>query len=353
MRAFDYSSPRLQGLPWPPVSPANGVGPLSSFLELPKVEQQQELCRLRLDQEAHSNFLHRGLGTIYSYALGYPDSPCHLHNDDELELKLLQAKVVLERELRDWWLRPQIASSYSDQREVARYLEKLAETNSGVDHPLFDYLAKEASRPAMEVFLLNDVVRNEVVDDEVALLVCGQQGLLKSVCTTNLWDEVGRAKLKSFHTYWLRRLLGGPEGWARVIRYRSEARPWFAGVTSNVFMMLLTRPALKLAAYGHFLITEGWVPPHFNKILEGMRRTGFDSRDEQIYFDAHVTVDPMHTDELIKGVEHQVPALSSTELSLILHGANCAVAGAMVQYDRMLSYLRAIDASGETFDACQ
>lgn len=353
MRAFDYSSPRLQHLPWPPVGRANGgLGSLGRFLALSRAEQQQELSRLRFDREAHSSFLHHALGIIYSYVLGYPDSPCHLRNDDELEVQLLQAKVVLERELYDWWLRPAAAAECRDQEEAAQHLQVLAESNAGVDHPLFDYLAAEASRPAMEVFLLNDVVRNEVVDDEVALLVCGQQGVLKSVCATNLWDEVGRAKLKSFHTYWLRRLLGGPEGWERVIRYRCEARPWFAGVTSNVFMMLLTRPALKLAAYGHFLITEGWVPPHFNKILEGMRRTGFGSRDEQIYFDAHITVDPMHTDELIKGVEHQVPALSPAELSLIVRGANCAVAGGTVQYDCMLSYLQAIDRSGETFAAC-
>jgi hypothetical protein len=344
MRSFDYISPRLQELPWPPVSPADGIAePLSCFLNFTPAEQQGELCRLRSESEAHSRFLHQGLGVIYSYVLGYPDSPCHLRNDDELEMRLLRAKVALERELSDWWLRPAPVPDCRDQREAARHLQKLAETNVGVNHPLFDYLAARASRRAMEVFLLNDVVRNEVVDDEVALLVCGLQGLLKSVCATNLWDEVGRAKLTNFHTYWLRRLLGGPEGWEQVVRYRRVARQWFAGVTSNVFMMLLTRPALKLAAYGHFLITEGWVPPHFDKILEGMRRTGFNSRDEQIYFEAHVTIDPMHTDELIQGVEHQVPSLSSAESGLIIRGANYAVAGATVQYDRMLSYLQSFD----------
>jgi hypothetical protein len=345
MRPFDTSSPALQELPWPPVNRFADFGaPLGGFLDLPADAQRAKLHRLRQTPERHGRFLHRSLASVYAYVLGYPDSPCFRRLDDALEGKLQQAKIVLERELLDGWLVPAATPPFRDRAEAMAHLRGLAGDNPGYHHPLFDYVRAAASRRALELFLWNEVVRNEVVDDEVALLVCGLQGVLKSACATNLWDEVGRGKLKNFHTYWLRRLLGGPAGWERLTRYRRQGRPWYAGVTSNVFMMLLTRPGAKLAALGHFLVTEGWVVPHFQKVLAGMERTGLRTPDRDVYFSAHVLIDPTHTEELLTAVERQVPALSAGEIGQIVGGASLAVAGATAQYDRMLGHLKEVDA---------
>lgn len=349
MRKFHTQAPGLQDLPWPPVSPADGPDPaLRRFLAMSGAERKAHLRQLRGSPELHGEAIHSILYPIYSYVLGYPDSPAFRRPDDDLEAEIWSAKLTLERELSDHWFSEMGGVESLEQRDAAHFLRDFVVTNPGVGHPLFDYIESEASRRALEVFLLNEVVRNEVVDDEVALLVCGLQGLLKSACAANLWDEVGRGRLEHFHTYWLRRLLGGRDGWDAITTYRSGRRPWFAGITSNVFMMLLSRPSSKLAAYGHFVVTEGWVPPHFDKILAGMRRTGLDSEDRTVYFDAHVTIDPTHTEELVVAVERQTPALSGLEVAEIVRGARLAVAGGKAQYDRMLAYLRAIDGVTES-----
>ncbi|VVM20018.1 hypothetical protein BSPWISOXPB_5494 [uncultured Gammaproteobacteria bacterium] len=40
-------------------------------------------------------------------------------------------------------------------------------------------------------FLLLETIRNEVVDDEVAMMIPGLQHSMKQVMSSNLWDECG------------------------------------------------------------------------------------------------------------------------------------------------------------------
>jgi len=157
-------------------------------------------------------------------------------------------------------------------------------SNAGVNHPLFDYLESTASLDALHVFLRNDVCRNEVVDDEVAMMSVGIQGAMKAAVCSNLWDEVGHGTLKQYHTYWLRELVDALSDWEGLIEYRKSEKPWFTAITTNVFNILLSRPGLKFRRYGWFLLNEGWVEPHFNKILKGMTRVGLNAEGVQRYF---------------------------------------------------------------------
>ena len=383
MRQFETSSPPLQDRPWPyvPMFEKPPAG-LTHFLGLSVVEQRRMLDTLRHTPENLAQLVNGFLGFLYGYRFGYADSPCFLQTDDDLEISLEQAKIVLERELVEFLGVPAVPCVHS-QEELVAALQSLVADNPGIDHPLFRFLEEQASYDAVRLFLLNDVIRNEIVDDEVALLVAGQQGVMKEAAAVNLFDECGRGKQQHFHTYWLRILLESLEAWDALLAYRSnsplkngdrvrpkaknqlndaqckvsvplvqqtaEARPWFAGLTSNVFAMLLTRPGYKRAAYGHFIITESWVPQHFAPILQGMDRVGLRRDDNDIYFTAHITLDPTHTDELILGLTHQVPKLTPVECTQILWGCQLAIRGAVAQYDRMLAYLRDLSSAPESF----
>jgi hypothetical protein len=229
----------------------------------------------------------------------------------------------------------------TDQFEAADYLDELAETNSGVGHPLFEYLRDEASREQIERFVQCELIRNEVVDDEVALLVVGLQGMQKAVAAANLWDECGRGKLENFHTFWLRRLLETTDGWGKLYQYR-EQHPWFAKLTSNTNAALLTHPSRKLMAYGCFLIFESWVEPHFVRILEGISRVGIVDEDVRIYFTAHVKIDPRHSRELSDGLRMQRPLLTAEEVRQVLYGAHLAASAGEQQFNDMLTYLQSL-----------
>jgi hypothetical protein len=334
-------SPELQDRCWPPVPKFIGFNQLfKEFLSFPLNEQRQLLENNRQNTEDHDKLVQEYLGEIYSYVLGYEDSPCYLIADDELEIKLQQSKILLERELMNSLLNQTLPLKQKlNQAEAAEYLRQKILDNYGVEHKLFDYIKNTASKSAISTFLQNEVIRNEVVDDEIAWLVNGLQGLLKKVAASNLWDECGRGKLKDFHTYWLRMFLEESDGWNKLIDYRQSARPWFAKITSNSLNMLLTRPGYKYIAYGYLLISESWVEPHFEKILAGMSRVGFSTEGLSVYFTAHLKIDPYHTNELLEGLADQEPNLSQIEVDQVILGAQLAIAAGTAQYDRMLPYL--------------
>ncbi|WP_110943912.1 iron-containing redox enzyme family protein [Streptomyces niger] len=333
------NAPPLQDMYWPPVRPFQGLAPeLARFLSAPSDTQAELLARLRGDPEAHGRFLHEHLATLCSRSLGYRDGPATMTRDDDLEIALFAARTRLERELIDVWATPAPVPEPDSQEAAADYLDELAADNSGVSHPLFRYLATEATRPQIEYFVRCELIRNEVVDDEVALLVVGLQGRQKAVAAANLWDECGRGRLENFHTYWLRRQLGSAAGWEELARYRS-AHPWFAKITSNLFTALLTRPSRTQAAYGCFFVFESWVEPHFTQLLEGMDRVGLHDEDTRLYFTAHTRIDPRHSQELAEGLRAQRPRLSPAEICQVLRGAHLAVDAGTRQYDHLLRHL--------------
>jgi Iron-containing redox enzyme len=333
--------PRLQAREWPPLNHFRALPPdFAEFLELGAAEQARYLAERRAGGEEFSQLLHSFLDAVSSYIFGYADSPVAGCLRDELEIRIQQAKIVLERELLEGWLRPLAVPPIDDQRQAREYLLGLAAKNSSLTHPLFPFLREKASPEALRNFLRTEVTRNEVVDDEVAMLLPGLQGAMKLAIASNLWDECGRGRLEHFHTYWLRRLIDASGDWDGLKAYRATERPWFSQITTNVFNVFLTRPGIRLMAYGWFLVNESWVAPHFEDILAGMRRVDLADTDRAMYFTAHRTIDPMHTAELSDALGIQVPALRPSEIALVVGGAHAAVAATTAQYDRMLQYVR-------------
>lgn len=335
--------PALQAHYWPPVDAfASLPADLKAFLDRSTDKQQAYLVASRQDEEAHGAFVQNALGLIYGYVYGYRDSPLYLATDDDLEAKLYRAKLVLERELFVHALRPAPAPAGLGPEEGCAYLRAYVADNPGVMHPLFDYIRDRASPAALREFLRLEVLRNEVVDDEVAFLVIGLQGPMKKVVTSNLWDECGNGRLDKFHTYWLRRLLHGTMDWEGIRKYRETSAPWFCRMTSNSFNRLATRPGCKYQAYGHFLVTEGWVLPHFGRIVQGLRRGKLTDPDVEVYFSKHIGIDPHHTEELLAGIRHQQPHLSQQEVAEIILGAHTAAAAGVKMFDRAERHLARI-----------
>lgn len=332
--------PPLYRYYWPPVTRFETVDQeLQNFVDASIEEQERTLIIVRHDREVHGRFVHHHLSSLYTDCFGYRDSPATVRVDDNTEVGRFRARLLLERELLNHWLDPGTPPQYGDQRALADYLEDFSLCNRGVDHPLFRYLRDEATRGQLELFLQWELIRNEIVDDEVALLVVGLQGMMKAVAAANLWDECGRGNLDNFHTYWLRRLLTAANGWDQLEHDRQE-QPWFAKITSNVFASLLTRPSRKLEAYGAFLVFESWVEAHFRALLEGMSRVGLTSDDEQIYFTAHVAIDPRHGRNLADALRAHQPSMNERELHQVALGASVAVDAGTRQYDYVLKYLR-------------
>lgn len=335
----------LQQQRWPPVADFERIHPeLQLFLDATASGQRLLLEEMRATPESHGRFIQESLSFIYGYVFGYEDSPLYLRTDDALEEKLLGAKLRLEREMLEHFLRPAPVPEGLEVEPAVRYLQNLIRTNGGIYHPFFDYLQHRASLPSLVEFLELETIRNEVVDDEVAFLVVGLQGELKATMASNLWDECGNGDPKQFHTYWLRRLLQHTGRFEGLRTYREQQAPWFCKVTSNSYNMMATRPGYKYRAYGSFLITESWVFAHFQRILAGLARVGLTAPDLTVYFDSHVRIDPRHTHEMLQAIVRQQPRLSIAEVREILIGAHTAVAAGTALYERALRYFLERDA---------
>jgi hypothetical protein len=340
-KALTAPAPLLQPHLWPPLPPFERLDEgFAAFMRLPAEEQRQQLMMLR-GTDRYLQVLNEHLGVVSAYLFSYHDSPLYLATDDAFEIDLQRAKIVLEREVLDHWLPVTSIRHDLDHEGAVAALTSLAFENPGIEHPLFDYLEHEASPEAMKIFLRNEVCRNEVVDDEIAVTSTGLQGAMKVTVCANLWDEVGRGRLDGFHTYWLRRLVDAFDDWNSLLAYRAKEKPWFTMITTNVFNVLLTRPGLKFRRFGWFALNEAWVARHFAKILRGIARVGLGNSDDiAIYFSAHESIDPRHTRELLDAFQAQVPRLSDAEATEVVRGAHMSLAASLEQYDRVLGYMR-------------
>ncbi len=346
IRNLEVEFDELQQHRWPPVGDfASYEKDLRAFLDASHPNRERFLHSLRETPEQHGKFIQESLSMIYGYVFGYEDSPLYLRADDVMEGKLLHAKISIEREMLDHWLKPEPAPLGLDQESAVEYLRNIVSENSGIYHRFFEYVKNTMSRLSIEEFLKLEAIRNEVVDDEVAFIVIGMQGLMKKTMVSNLWDECGNGKLAGFHTYWLRRLLNHFDSFESLPLYRDDDAPWFAKITSNSFNMMATRPGYKYRAYGSFLVTESWVEPHFERILAGISRTGLDHRDVAVYFTSHVGIDPFHTEEMLQAMLHQQPRLTPEEVSEVVIGAHTAIAAGIRLYDQALRYFTAKDAA--------
>ncbi len=276
------------------------------------------------------------LGVIYSLFFNYKDSPNCLIEPKNIH-NVFKLKAILEDMMVNEIISPTIPddeSIYESVDSCCEYLNDLANNNSGLNHSFFDYTKDKMDKPQWEEFLLMETIRNEVVDDEVAMMIPGLQHSMKQVMSSNLWDECGNGNIDKFHTTWLRRLLKSLNKEQEIIRYRLN-KPWFVSLTSNSLNSFLTSIGKVYQAYGHFLITEGWVAPHFSKMLVGMDRVGLTSNDVQIYFTAHKTIDPFHTAEMLSGIKQMQPKLSSQQLRGIVEGACQAISAGSLMYDKL------------------
>ena len=330
---------------WPPVNTFVGYDQeFSRYLAL--TTSQQDLFIRSLFEtvpEDAEKTLNRLLGTVSAYIYGYQDSPLHLVADRDTELAILRAKLTLEGDLLHVYT-PGDAEipDVKSQDEVVEYLEALVQDNPGREHPLFTYIEVEAQRRALLAFLLNEVIRNEVFDDEMALLTVGLPGKMKAAAAENLWDEVGHGKLQNFHTSWLQDLLDAENAGERLREYRGRPERWRFLITVNLMNTFLTRPGMKYRAYGATLVLESVVEPHFRRIIAGMERVGLRNRETQSYFRNHIAIDPRHTADLIDAVIQQAPMLSLTALREIVIGASSVVNAICRQYDLTLDYLRGL-----------
>lgn len=164
---------------WPPVKASRGLSSeIKKLMSDDKMNILDELHRISSSKnKSFEEVLMTLLSEIYSLFFHYKDSPIHAEGEIDIS-NVYKVKVVLEKKMKDKLFQNdnKLNNDIYESVDVCHdFLFELSNCNSGLEHSFFDYVEKEMPRDQWIEFLLMETIRNEVVDDEVAMMIPGLQ----------------------------------------------------------------------------------------------------------------------------------------------------------------------------------
>lgn len=211
-----------------------------------------------------------------------------------------------------------------------RWATEVCETHeSGVTHPLFDFLEKEATYEQLREFLAQETPFDIHFGDLVALLLPGIHGGQKIELAHNFWDEMGTGTLEGTH----RRLRLD-----MMTRVGIPAEDYLSNVDwywveelrmANMYFQTSSDRSLAPQSIGMLQATELVVPGRLERQIEGWRRVGLTDAD-MTYLLEHVVVDVEHAEGWLN---HVIAPLAASRPDMlpevaigILRRLDCALA---------------------------
>jgi pyrroloquinoline quinone (PQQ) biosynthesis protein C len=179
--------------------------------------------------------------------------------------------------------------------------EVCEEHASGVTHPLFDFLAQQASFDQLGTFLGQETPFDIHFGDLVAQLLPGIHGGQKIELAHNFWDEMGNGTVARTHRQLRLDMMvrvGIPgEGYLTDVDgyWVEELR------MANMYFQTSANRGLAPQAIGMLQATELVVPGRLDRQIDGWRRVGL-TDEEMVYLLEHVTVDVAHAEGWLNNV---------------------------------------------------
>jgi len=248
--------------------------------------------------------------------------------------------VWLREKLQDWWLASEekkLSLAVPGVEDFVAHLKTLCLGHPGAQHPLFDFLEREATVAQLVAFMESDAQLNTRFFDLIAYCLIGTNGLVKAELAQNLWDEAGRGDPQAAHV----------EMFEKILADFTVTDDWRDGSTSdweglaghNLFVTLCVGRKHQYKALGLMAATELIDPASYSKLAAGCRRLAI---PVPAYYSEHIEIDVVHGDgwlvNVIAPLVHQAPEIRA-EIAL---GAALRMASCQLYYDRVLENLRAV-----------
>lgn len=230
-----------------------------------------------------------------------------------------------------------------EQAYVDWVVATVQDDRSNVTHPLFDFLAIDASMDQLREFLFQETPFDIHFADILASLLPGVYGEPKVEIASNFWDEMGNGNSLRNHRELRLRLM---EYLEMPVHAHATDVDVFAleqiELANAYFVATFDRSRAPLLL-GMLLATEAMVPGRLQRQISGWRRVGVLDRDME-YLIEHTVVDVAHAngwiDHVIRPVLRQAPE-AMTQLTL---GVAMRLDVAARVCDRMLDHVRALPA---------
>lgn len=275
---------------------ARSLGADPAFSECLEFERRADEVVLRACRDGDPDAeveLHQFLYEVNAHRILPPWSP-HWHDYEHPVLLGAYRKANeawIEQERRRHGARLDVPA---DAEGFVAWATEVCESHaSGVAHPLFSFLADEATFGQLRHFILQETPFDIHFGDLLALLLPGVHGDQKIELAGNFWDEMGRGKVTETHRQlrlsMMERVGIAPESYLEGIE-----RFWVQELRlANMYFQASADRRLASQSIGMLMATELVVPGRIDRQIDGWRRVGV--RDEEMrYLLEHVTVDVGH-----------------------------------------------------------
>ena len=191
---------------------------------------------------------------------------------------------------------PLISGHEGDTDHFVGWFESLAHAGPGQHHPLFDWLAQEATLAQMRWFLTQEAAGEAGFDDLLAYTQVKLPVRAKLECARNYWDEMGHGKQSAMHGQMLDRMVH-----ELGLQPNIEDTVWESLALGNTMLGLAMTRRYAYHAIGALGVIELTAPGRVSKVSAGMKRLGLDGR-MRAYFDLHAALDVSHARAWIREI---------------------------------------------------
>jgi len=265
-------------------------------LHLAKVVQAVQAAQARAPLPPPHK-LHRRLARFNATRLA-PAQPSLSWQDDlarEHAHRLLEGRFLEDMRAG---VRAAACVSAGNAGHFVHWFEALAHDGPGQRHPLFDWLAQEATLAQMRWFLTQEAAGEAGFEDLLAYTQVKLPPQPKLECARNFWDEMGHGKQSAMHGEMLAHTVRELD-----LRPNIETTVWESLALSNTMVGLATTRRYAYHAIGALGVIELTAPGRVKQVAAGMRRLGLSGR-ARAYFDLHGALDVSHARAWLREVIH-------------------------------------------------
>ena len=276
--------------------------------------------------------LHRRLASFNASRLAPAEPRADWKSDlnTELELRLQEGDLIesLRRDVAQWLPAPSL-----DAAGFVAWFEALEQRGPGQDHPLFEWLAHEASLEQMRWFLAQEAAGEAGFEDLLAMTQVKLPARAKLECARNYWDEMGHGKQAAMHGQMLDAMVAGLD-----LRPSPDATVWESLALSNTMLALACNRRYAWQSLGALGAIELTAPGRVAQVSAGMKRLGLDGR-MRAYFDLHAALDKSHARAWIREIIRPAVEDEPQRARHIAEGALMRLACGQRCFDRYLAEL--------------
>lgn len=258
-------------------------------------------------------------------SVGVPFSDWEAAERDSLEVRLLEGRFL--EELRASVL-PLTTGVTNNPDAFVRWFESLMEWGPGQFHPLFNWLAGQASTEQMKWFLTQEAAGEAGFEDLIAYTQVKLPVQAKLECARNYWDEMGRGKPKAMHGPLLESMVKELE-----LRPTIESTVWESLALANTMLGLAATRRYTYHSLGALGVIELTAPWRAEQVSLAMQRLNFPRRSRR-YFDLHAKLDVAHSREWIREVIKPLVSLHPEAAQYIAEGALMRLKCGQLCFDR-------------------